>query len=168
MFKCGKIGHTASQCRVKCSHCNRWSHRANACCQAKVQQSQGQELATESSFRHWRGHMRKKCFWDLDGPINSPRKQQQRNLLAPGLATRPQREHTPEIPPALDTCNTQRQNRLRQGHGKWTFYFKNNQLPIGIGTTTTTAKLDSGADVNIISKQFLDTCLVNIKAYFKT
>ena len=44
-----------------------------------------------------------------------------------------------------------------------TFPFQSNEIPIGIGTTKTSAKIDSGADLNLISKRFFDTLLIQYR-----
>ena len=44
-----------------------------------------------------------------------------------------------------------------------TFPFGGNVIPIGIGTSKTLAKIDSGADINLISKSFFDTLSIQYK-----
>ena len=48
-----------------------------------------------------------------------------------------------------------------------TFPFSNNELTVSIGSVRTMAKIDSGADLNVISKQFLDTLPVHFKNKFR-
>ena len=48
-----------------------------------------------------------------------------------------------------------------------TLPFKSNEIPIGIGTTKALAKIDTGADLNLISKKFFDTLRIQYKNKLK-
>ena len=47
-----------------------------------------------------------------------------------------------------------------------TFPFSSNELSISIGTVYTLAKIDSGADINVITKSFLDSLPIHFKNKF--
>ena len=170
LSKCGKPGHRAELCGIRCPKCSKLGHTAERCRSAPTQtpSTPPQQpcvllhlLREEQPRRSKLGPVRPRlqATQDQAGCEVSAGKLGSCQDALPGPRGR-------QRAGVLADDDMENHNENDNG-GFVTFPFRNNELSISIGAVSTQACIDSGADLNVISANFLDRLSVQHRNKFK-